>query len=69
MLQINEEVFNRIRQAIGLHKDLLTIVKKRKLKWQRHVSRSNGQTKTTLQAQYKEHEKLKDGRDGKSGEE
>ena len=29
---INEEVCTKIQQAIGLHEDLLTIVKRRKLK-------------------------------------
>ena len=45
----NEEVRNRIRQAIGPHEDLLTTVKKRKLKWYGHVSRSSGLAKTILQ--------------------
>ena len=29
----NEEVRNRIQNAIGVHDDLLTMVKKRKLRW------------------------------------
>lgn len=45
----NEEVKNRIRQAIGPYKDLLTTVKKRKLKWYGHVTRSSGLAKTILQ--------------------
>ena len=45
----NAEVRSRIRQAIGPHEALLTIVKKRKLKWYGHVSRSNGLAKTILQ--------------------
>ena len=45
----NEEVRSRIRQVIGKHDDLLTIVKKRKLKWYGHVTRSNGLAKTILQ--------------------
>ena len=36
----NEEVRAKIQQAIGQHKDLLTIVKRRKLQWCGHVSRS-----------------------------
>ena len=36
----NEEVRNRIRQAIGLYKELLTIVKQRKLQWYGHITRS-----------------------------
>ena len=46
---INEEVRAKIQQAIGPHEDLLTTVKKRKLKWYGHVSRSSGLAKTILQ--------------------
>ena len=35
-----EEVRAKTQQAIGPHKDLLTIVKRRKLQWYGHVSRS-----------------------------
>ena len=35
----NEEVRVKIQQAIGLHEDLLTIIKGRKLQWYGHVSR------------------------------
>ena len=45
---INEEVHAKIQQAIGPHEDLLTIVKRRKLQWYGHVSRSSGQAKTIL---------------------
>ena len=45
----NEEVRNRVRQAIGPHEDLLTTVRRRKLKWYGHVSRSSGLAKTVLQ--------------------
>ena len=45
----NKEVRAKIQQAIGPHEDLLTIVKKRKLQWYGHVSRSSGLTKTILQ--------------------
>ena len=38
----NEEVHAKIQQAIALHEDLLTIVKRRKLQWYGHVSRSSG---------------------------
>ena len=34
----NEEVRNRIQNAIGMHDDLLTMVKKRKLRWYGHIS-------------------------------
>ena len=40
---------SRISKAIGKHDDLLTTVKKRKLKWYSHVTRSNGLAKTILQ--------------------
>ena len=45
----NEVVRNRIRQAIGPYQDLLSELKKRKLKWYGHVSRSQGLAKTFLQ--------------------
>ena len=48
----NEEVRAKIQQAIGLHKDL-TIVKRRKLQWYGHVSRSSGLVKTILQGTVK----------------
>ena len=38
----NVEVRNRIERAIGPYEDLLTTVKRRKLKWYGHVSRSSG---------------------------
>ena len=43
----NEEVRAKIQQAIGPHKDLLTIVKRRKLQWYGDVSRSSGLAKTS----------------------
>ena len=49
----NEEVCAKIQQAIGPHEDLLTIVKKRKLQWYGHVSRSSGLTKTISQGTVK----------------
>ena len=45
----NEKVRAKIQQAIGPHEDLLTIVKKCKLQWYGHVSRSSGLAKTFLQ--------------------
>ena len=45
----NEEVRAKIQETIGPHEDLLTIVKRRKLKWYSHVSRSSGLAKTALQ--------------------
>ena len=38
----NEEVRAKIQQAIRPHEDLRTIVKRRKLRWFGHVSRSSG---------------------------
>ena len=49
----NEEVRNRIQNAIGVHDDLLTIVKKLKLRWYGHISRSLGMAKTILQGTVK----------------
>ena len=49
----NEEVRAKIQQAIGPHEDLLTIVKRRKLQWYGHVSRSSGLTKTISQGTVK----------------
>ena len=48
-----EEVRAKIQQAIGPHEDLLTIVKRRKLKWYVHVSHSSGLAKTILQGTVK----------------
>ena len=39
---INEEVHRKIQAAVGEYGELLTMVKKRKLKWFDHVSRSSG---------------------------
>ena len=49
----NEEVHANIQQVIGPHKDLLTIIKRRKLQWYGHVSRSSGLAKTILQGTMK----------------
>ena len=49
----NEKVRAKIQQAIGRHEDLLTIVKRRKLQWHGHVSRSSGLAKTILQGTVK----------------
>ena len=46
----NGKVLAKIQQAIGPHGDLLTIVKRRKLQWYGHVSRSSGLAKTSLQS-------------------
>ena len=49
----NEEVRAKMQQAIGPHEDLLTIVKRRKVQWYGHVSRSSGLVKTILQGTVK----------------
>ena len=49
----NEEVSTKIQQAIGPHKDLLTIVKRRKRQWYGHASRFLGLAKTILQGTVK----------------
>ena len=62
----NEEVRRKIQAAIGEYDELLTLVKKRKLRWFGHVSRSSGLAKSgqewTLPAQLGQ---LKTGQDGK----
>ena len=44
----NVEVCAKIQQAIGVHGDFLTIVKRCKLQWYSHVTRSSGLAKTIL---------------------
>ena len=44
-----EEVRRKIQAAIGEYVELLALVKKRKLRWFGHVSRSSGLAKITLQ--------------------
>ena len=45
----NEEVRRKIQTAIGEYDELRTLVKKGKLRWFGHVSRSSGLAKTILQ--------------------
>ena len=49
----NEEVRSRIQNAIGVHNNLLTMMKKRTRRWYGHISRSSGMTKTILQGTVK----------------
>ena len=49
----NEAVRAKIQQVIGPHEDLLMIVKRHKLQWYGHVSRSSGLAKTILQGTVK----------------
>ena len=63
----NEEVRAKIQQAIGPHEDLLMIVKRCKLQWYGHVSRSSGLVKTILQGTVKgAGDKADRGRGGKA---
>ena len=48
-LVTNEEVRRKIQAAIGEYDEFLTLVKKRKLRWFGHVSRSSALSKTILQ--------------------
>ena len=47
----NEEVRRKIQAAIAEYDQLLTLVKKRKLRWFGHVSRSSGLAKSIYRAQ------------------
>ena len=49
----NEEVRRKIQASIGEYDELLTLVKKRKLRWFGHVSRSSGLAKTIIQGTVK----------------
>ena len=49
----NEEVRAKIQEATWPHEDLLTIVKRSKLQWYGHVSRSSGLAKAILQGTVK----------------
>ena len=44
----NEEVRSRIQKAIGPYEELLSTVKRRKMKWYGHVTRVSGLAKTVL---------------------
>ena len=50
---VSEEVRRKIQAAIGEYDELQTVVKKRKLRWFGHVSRSSGLAKTILQGTVK----------------
>ena len=49
----NEEVRRKIQATTGEYDEFLTLVKKRKLRWYGHVSRSSGLAKTILQGRVK----------------
>ena len=50
---MNKEVCRKIQAAIEEYDELLTLVKKGKLSWFGHVSRSSGLAKTPLQGTVK----------------
>ena len=63
----NKEVKAKIGNATWPYEDLLTSVKRCKLKWYGHVTRSSGLAKTIPQEQFKEgDEKADRGNDGKT---
>ena len=45
----NEEVQSRIRKTIGPYEELLSTVKRHRMKWYGHVTRASGLAKTVLQ--------------------
>ena len=49
----NAEIHNRIQNATGVHDDLRTMIKKRKLRWYGHISRSSDMAKIILQGTVK----------------
>ena len=49
----NEENRAKVQQVVGPHLDLLTMVKRRKLQWYGHVSRSSHLAKTISQGTVK----------------
>ena len=49
----HDEVRAKIQQAVGPHEDLPTIVKRYKLQWYGHVSRTSGLAKGILQGKVK----------------
>ena len=59
-----EDVRRKIQAAIGKNDMLLTLVKKLKLRWFGHVSRSSCLAKTILRAECKEKEEKVDKRRG-----
>ena len=62
----NEHVPRKIQAATGRYDELLTLIKKRKLRWFGHISRSSGLAKTFLQGTVKEKIRKLDRRGGKT---
>ena len=50
----NDEVRAKIQQAVRSHEDILAVLRRHKLQWYGHVSRSSGLAKTILQGIVKE---------------
>ncbi|GFN92735.1 hypothetical protein PoB_001924100 [Plakobranchus ocellatus] len=40
--KIHEDIRSRVNRTTGPHEDLLTRVRRRKMKWYRHIARSQG---------------------------
>ena len=55
----NEVVRRKIQAAVGKYDELLTLVKKRKLRWFGHVPRSSGLAKTILPTGHRKRKKKK----------
>ena len=55
----NEEVRSRIQNVTGVHDDLLTMIKKRKLRWYGHISRSSGMARQFCRGQWNERRQKK----------
>ena len=63
----SEDIRRKIQAVIGKYEELLTLVKKRKLRWFFHISRSSGLAKTILKGTVKgKEEKVARRRDGKT---
>ena len=63
---MTKEVCRKIQAAIGEYDKLLTLVKKRKLRWFGHISKSSGLPKTILQGTEKGKEEADIRRGGKT---
>ena len=59
----NKEVRNRIQNGTGVYDDLLTMVKKRKLRWYGHISRSSSEKSKKERKTEEEMGRLRQGMD------
>ncbi|KAK3889695.1 hypothetical protein Pcinc_006261 [Petrolisthes cinctipes] len=63
----NEEIRQMVERSMGPQQDFLTMVKKRKLRWYSHISRSDGMAKLSYRGQSEESAAEEDrGKDGKT---